>query len=164
MSAPPERGGLGRRGLARVISHASWGEILLGFRIVAWSLLMPTLRRALPLPVLTRMLSGRAWVAPRCDLDRKSASLVGWILPTRGSNCVTRSLVLYRMLSARDRDVALVLGMRRVPSGWTGHAWVAVEGRPLAETPGALRQFTPVVAFGPWGHRRRIDSPAGGRA
>ena len=163
MSARTPAGrGLGRRCRTLAGFFASWADVWLGLRVAGWSLLMPALRRTLPLPLLTRLLWRRAKAAASPELDRKSTTLVRWILPSERGGCVTRSLVLYRMLSAQHRDVELVFAMRRLARGWTGHAWIRLDGRPFAEAPSGLDEFTPVVIFGARGAPREADRSAGG--
>lgn len=48
------------------------------------------------------------------------------------TRCLTRSVVLMRMLARREVDTTLVIGVRTAPS-FGAHAWVEHAGQPLLE-------------------------------
>jgi hypothetical protein len=48
------------------------------------------------------------------------------------TRCLTRSVVLMRMLARRRVDTKLIIGVRTVPS-FGAHAWIEQAGRPLLE-------------------------------
>ncbi len=80
--------------------------------------------------------AGRSHMIPRPRDPRRDAvrlgSIVGQVLkvlPTDG-RCLIQSLVLTRMLAARDIDSRVVIGVR-VDDGFAAHAWVEYEGRPV---------------------------------
>lgn len=53
------------------------------------------------------------------------------------ASCLTRSLVLARMLRHEGHDAHLVFGVRSDNGRREGHCWVSVQGRPVAgEVPG----------------------------
>jgi hypothetical protein len=66
---------------------------------------------------------------------------------SRPGNCLERSLVLYRYLSAVGADPQLVVGIRGGEEAVRGHAWVTVRGAPLEEPPLTLEGLTRVVSF-----------------
>jgi Transglutaminase-like superfamily len=48
------------------------------------------------------------------------------------TRCLTRSVVLMRMLARRQVDTTLIIGVRAAPS-FGAHAWIEHQGRPLLE-------------------------------
>jgi hypothetical protein len=48
------------------------------------------------------------------------------------TRCLTRSVVLMRMLARRQVDTKLIIGVRAAPS-FGAHAWIEHRGRPLLE-------------------------------
>ncbi|HUS16652.1 MAG TPA: lasso peptide biosynthesis B2 protein [Chloroflexia bacterium] len=122
-------------------------------RVLAWALLLPVLKRVLPLRTLVRLM----WSTPRhrWHPEREAAlvTLVGWLYRPRrltNGNCLERSLVLYHFLAEGGARPRLVIGLR--PAGGTrGHAWVLCNGRPVGETWADVQEFTPLVTFGDGG-------------
>src|SRR5690606_19508667 len=47
--------------------------------------------------------------------------------------CLPQSLILFHFLSGWDQPVRLCLGVRKAGHGISGHAWIELDGRPLAE-------------------------------
>ena len=79
---------------------------------------------------------GRAHRIPRPRDPRRDAVRLGSIvqqvlkvLPTDG-RCLIQSLVLTRMLAARDIDSRVVIGVS-MADGFAAHAWVEYQGRPV---------------------------------
>jgi hypothetical protein len=50
--------------------------------------------------------------------------------------CLTRSLVLYRLLRAQGSPAHLVIGLPLSASDWDAHAWVEVDGQDVGPAPG----------------------------
>ena len=80
--------------------------------------------------------AGRAHMITRPRDPRRDAvrlgSIVGQVLkvlPTDG-RCLMQSLVLTRLLAARDIESRIVIGVS-VDDGFAAHAWVEYEGRPV---------------------------------
>lgn len=48
------------------------------------------------------------------------------------TRCLTRSVVLMRMLARRQIDTTLIIGVRAAPT-FGAHAWIEHDGRPLLE-------------------------------
>jgi hypothetical protein len=67
------------------------------------------------------------------------------------TNCLERSLVLYRVLSRAGAQPALILGARRDAPSVAGHAWIEVDGAPVCEP--EREAYAPIVAFGARGLR-----------
>jgi len=75
------------------------------------------------------------------DLSREAAQLgirlgkviqrIFRLLPG-DTRCLTRSVVLMRMLARRHMDTTLVIGVRAAPS-FGAHAWIEHAGRPLLD-------------------------------
>jgi hypothetical protein len=115
----------------------------------AWRLVLPVLKRALPLDTLARTMGGRP--GSRAEEERV-VRLASWIYGSRpltgGDNCLERSLLLYRYLSPANPEVRLVLGFRNGGQAVEGHAWVAVGDRLMAADTDERGAFAPVVSFG----------------
>jgi Transglutaminase-like superfamily len=121
-------------------------------RMGAWSLVLPVLKRVLPLPTLVRLMS-RAGSEERSEEKERqivrSARRV-YRLRRRGS-CLERSLLAYRYLSSTNAEPRLVIGARRGDGEVLAHAWVLVDGSPLYESSATLEPFSSVVEFAPDG-------------
>lgn len=126
--------------------------------MVAWRLALLVLKRAVALPRLARLMHRRGRGGRSDGHDVRIAGLAGAVfgLGRAGSpgNCLARSLVVYRYLSGASFLPELVVGVRRDGGGVVGHAWVVVDGRPVAETAASLAAFTPLIVFGHGGAMR----------
>jgi len=115
-----------------------------------WALVLPVLKRTVPLATLARiMCSGSRSGRSNPERRRLIAALSGLIYSrySMQSHCLERSLLLYRFLSKAAAEPRLVVGMVKTGKGWQGHAWVLVDGSPFDESPDALRKFCHVVVF-----------------
>jgi hypothetical protein len=130
------------------------GDPLLILRLLVWTLLVPVLKRFVPLPNVARLM----WVDRRTgtpDRERQKRIVRGARLLlrarplSRDENCLDRSLVLYRFLSIERLDPRLVLGVQRGRDGVKGHAWVTVDGMPVVEP--SVEEFVPIAIIGPAG-------------
>jgi hypothetical protein len=117
------------------------------------------LKHIAPLQTLARL----AWTAPRNgDPSRRGMSTSGvvWIGRVAGASrgdCLQRALLLYRELSrAGDRPV-LVAGLRQDGARREGHAWVEVNGVPVADALEDVNRFTRLVSFGEKGRPIRTS-------
>ena len=125
--------------------------------MLAWTPLLPLLKRTLPLPRLVRLM----WAPPREthaneERHRQVSEIARLIYRsralTRSDNCLERSLLTYRFLAIHSADPKLVVAVGR--SGEThGHAWVVVDGVPVNETDATLAPYVPFAAFGTGGKR-----------
>ena len=122
-------------------------------RMGAWSLVLPVLKRILPLPTLVRLMS-------RTGSEERSAEKEKQIVRSarrvyrlrRPGSCLERSLLAYRYLSNTNAEPQLVIGVRRDDRDVLAHAWVLVDGSPLYESSATLEPFVSVVEFAPDGH------------
>lgn len=137
--------------------------LVLGCRMAAWSLAVPLLKRALPLPALVRL----AWSRPRGGRGREQeiVQLAWWtsrLQPRRfPHNCLERSLVTYRFLARAGAQPRLVTGMGRPEGEIMGHVWVTVADRPVQDADEALRAFGRLVEFGDGGRAVRGEAELG---
>jgi len=126
--------------------HGCWKmDARLLVRAVGWRLALPVLRRVLPLRTLVRLMQ-RTNVNPsaaRVDAVRFLAAHGGRIAVSR--HCLERSLVLYRFLAEAGVTPTLVLGAAEGPSGLAGHAWIEINGEPIADS--TTTGYAPVLAF-----------------
>lgn len=132
----------------------------LAARAVAWAVILPVLKHAIPV----RSLASVMHLAPRSGernlahehrvvvFARWAARLTRW---RSGGNCLERGLIAYRYLSAAGAQPTLVVGIGRGETGVMGHAWVLVDGQLVGEPQSSIQPYTPVFAFGPDG---RMDA------
>jgi hypothetical protein len=126
-------------------------NLWLAARMCCWALLVPFLKRALPIERLVRVMwaGGRNARPERHSLVIQLAwwtsRLQAWRFP---ENCLERSLVTYRFLALDGADPRLVFGMRRGADGLLGHAWVTVKGRAVQDLSESVHDFTQLIEFG----------------
>jgi hypothetical protein len=128
--------------------------------MAAWRLALLVLKRVVALPRLARFMHCQGRDGRLDGDDLRIASLAGAVfgLGRAGSpgNCLARSLVMYRYLSAASLGPELVVGVRTDGGGVLGHAWVVVDGLPIAETAASLADFTPLIVFEQEGAMRSV--------
>jgi len=141
-----------QRGI-QIISHPQ--DAWLIARLLSWSLVLPLLKRVVPLKKLAPFMWSLPSGSPDTEREQKIAAVVRWIYIFIFSNeksCLERSLLLYRFLSRNNQDPRLVTGMRRTETGqWNGHAWIEVDGKPFEETITHVQDFRALIFFGPEG-------------
>jgi hypothetical protein len=127
------------------------GTILDGFRIVPAYLLLGILKHLVPLRSLAKWTWCEA-AGPRDRLaERRLAANVlrlSKLLRIADRDCLQRSLLLYRLLSAVGADPELVVGFREQDAKIIGHAWVLVDDVSIVEPESDLARFSPVLRFG----------------
>jgi hypothetical protein len=117
----------------------------LALRMLGWSLLLPLLKRTVPLRTLTRWM----WANGADPRKPEREALIVRTSARLSTNCLERSLLAYRFLAQANAEPRLVAGVRRESSAdVVGHAWVEVDGFPVHEGKGELRDFVPLVEFG----------------
>jgi hypothetical protein len=139
-------------------------DLWLGIRMIAWSAVLPALKRVVPLHILTRLM----WQGKRTQTRADRLSTITFLARRiyrmrpflRRDNCLERGLLTYRFLSREGMEPRLVLGARKARGEILGHAWVTVDGRPIMDGSEALAEFTPVAEFGAEGSRleRELDA------
>jgi len=79
---------------------------------------------------------------------RRLGRIVARTLPfgLSGSTCLTRSLILYRLLHREGLDPALVVGLPAQPKNHEAHAWIELGGRDVGPPPGG-RHFAPLARY-----------------
>jgi hypothetical protein len=136
------------------LRHMTLQDLLLVLRMSLWAVLVPVLKRVVPLPKVARMMWADRHARGRGSerqqrIVRAARSILRARPLSRDENCLDRSLVLYRFLSMEMLDPRLVLGVRCGPEGVEGHAWVTVDGRPVVEA--SVADFAPIAVIGPAG-------------
>ena len=125
-------------------------------RTVGWAAVLPALKRIVPLRVLVRAM----WRTPSVgERDAAQEARVAALLDRvyrhgrvpRRHNCLERSLIMYRYLSELNAEPTLMVALKRDAGSLRGHAWVVVDGNPVAEHPGIVEDYKPVVSFGSQG-------------
>jgi hypothetical protein len=130
----------GSRELAVRFARLSSAERRLVLRMLGWRLILPLLKRAVPIQRLARLMAGtrRSEVA-RSVLPSRIVSLAQVVcrLPVLGTrdNCLERSLIAYRYLRMGGADAELAVGFGSQEGRLSGHAWVTVAGTPVEEPP-----------------------------
>lgn len=100
-----------------------------------------------PLPELIRRM-GTA--RPKASLDcDELVRVTDWFLyPMYGpSRCMPRALMLYRMLSRRGLSPTVVFGVTGEGKSFDGHAWVLLDGEPLAENDDPRQKYVETYRF-----------------
>jgi hypothetical protein len=134
-------------------------KALLALQMSGWLLVLPLAKRIFPVEDLAKFVwrDGRARRMP--EQDTFMVRLARRLTRFSGSNCLERSLLIYRFLGRNGANPTLVLGMGRgTERGVIGHAWIVVDGLPLIDSEDELEPYEPFVAFGPGA--RRIAEPA----
>lgn len=133
-------------------SELTASELWLGLRMAGWSLLVPLLKYALPLPSVVRVMAGSRRARGAAVDASRIVQLAWWtsrLQPRRfPGNCLERSLVTYRFLAKAGADPRLVVGVRSTPEPARGHVWVTLDGRPLHESRESLEGLMPLIEFG----------------
>jgi len=154
-SLQPLKSRYGLRQVGRVFAFIKEAEEapLLFVRMAAWSLVLYPLKTIMPVGALARLMWAAVGVEPRCpERERVMIRLAGLIYRRRSHrSCLERSLLLYRFLSSARANPQLIIGLKNLPKGWEGHAWVIVDDQPVGESVEALRGFAPLFLFGPDG-------------
>jgi hypothetical protein len=124
----------------------------LAVRMAAWRVVLPLLKRRLPLRRLIRLMWVEGPSRPAgSERQARIAELARIVYrsehSSRSGNCLERSLVLFRYLSAAGADPELLIGMRRGEDAVRGHAWITVGGTAAEEEPESLDALVRVVAF-----------------
>ncbi len=112
----------------------------------------PLLQRVLSLPALVRFYGGRPRRAVPSPDAARLAQLIRRLLQLNRAmfrpNCVKQSLLLLHFLRRAGRDASIFFGVSKTgENGLHGHAWVSLEGRPVAEAADPLQRFTVTYAF-----------------
>ena len=128
-------------------------------RAFMWRLSLPFLKHLVPLPTLVRVLCAKPLDARQRRLSRVES--VRHLLAEGGriavsSNCLERSLMLYRFLTEAGAGPQLVMGVSKGNTGVAGHAWIEIDGQALADA--TTDSFAPILIFGAEGRRRPLTS------
>jgi len=132
-------------------------DALLAVRIGLWAAALRILKHLVPLPVLIRIVR---LATSRDDRDphreQQIVTLSRWACRLwsgrRRGECLERSLVTFRYLSAAGAEPRLVVGFAPGDGrGVRGHAWVVVDGQAVDESVNSLADFAPFASFGPDG-------------
>lgn len=112
------------------------GRLLRACRVlpVAWRV-RRLLRREANLPrLLSQLESGPVWPAAVDPAAlHQDVKVALRLLGVRERGCVPRAMTLYALLSRQGRAATYVSGIRRLTGELDGHAWVEVNGAPVAE-------------------------------
>jgi hypothetical protein len=143
------------RVVAGVRRLGSPADAWLATRMTGWALALPFLKHAMPLPRLARLMwrNGRGSVtASETERVARLARMATRLRPLPGrDNCLERSLIAYRYLSALDADPRLVVAARSADGDLDGHVWVTVRGTPVLGED--VSPFTPLFELGREGMR-----------
>jgi Transglutaminase-like superfamily len=151
---------VGRRTRLAASLVASPADAWLALRMAGWRLVLPLVKRRLPLTRLVRLMWRGERARPMTpEREARIAKLARVVYRSehmsRPGNCLERSLVLYRYLSAAGADPQLVVGIRNGEADVRGHAWITVRGEPVEEPPQSLDGLTQLVSFSGDGSRPR---------
>ena len=125
--------------------------VLDGLRIVPAYVLLGLLKHVVPL----RSLAKWTWCETTVPRDRlaerrltANVLRLSKLLRIEDRDCLQRSLLLYRLLSAAGADPELVVGFREQDGKIIGHAWVLVDDVSIIERQSCLVRFSPAFRFG----------------
>jgi len=115
------------------------------------ALLLPLAWLGLHIAGLQRM---QAWAQQsrtptRDDFPLRAAAATGRLVNIAArhvpwpATCLTRSLVLVRMLRRRGAAARLCIGVRLVHGALDAHAWVELEGIPMNDAPDVASTYAP---------------------
>ena len=138
------------------------GDLWLALRMAAWRLVLPALKRRMPLPKLIHLMWREAPAEPAGPArEARVVDVAAMVFrsehPYRYGNCLERSLVLCRYLSAAGSDPELLVGMRRGENELEGHAWVVAGATLSGRLPSRSRDMAGSSAFAE-GRDRRCPS------
>lgn len=132
-------------------------DLALALRMAAWLAVLPALKRLVPLSTLVRLMwSEGGAAARRTEREARIARLAQRLGRMSGKNCLSRSLLLYRFLARANAEPRLMIGLKSTERGPLGHAWVAVDGRPVLMSDRQLDGLTLVTQFGHEGRREQV--------
>lgn len=119
-------------------------------RMMAWRMALPLLRRTVPVRALVGWMSPRRPIGLSDAARRQRVDAIRYFIAQGGrlvvsTNCLERSLMLYRFLAEAGAAPRLVLGVTREDARVEGHAWVELDGEPLGDT--TTGKFVPVMLF-----------------
>ena len=124
-------------------------------RAILWRISLPLVKQVIPVRTLVRWMSPRIQSTGEIDSVRGARlQAIRYFLAHGGrvvmsENCLVRSLVLFRFLAEVGAAPALVMGVSREGGRVDGHAWIEVDGEPLADA--TTGRYTPVLIFGDGG-------------
>jgi Transglutaminase-like superfamily len=136
-----------------MIPHVSdrLSTVLDGLRIVPAYVLLGLLKHLVPL----RSLAKWTWcekAGPRDPVAERRLTAnvlrLSKLLRIADRDCLQRSLLLYRLLSAVGAGPELVVGFREQDGKIIGHAWVLVDEVSIVEPESDRVRFSPVLRFG----------------
>jgi Transglutaminase-like superfamily len=131
------------------------GDVWLAVRMTGWALVLPLLKHAVSLPRLARLMWRRgSGEAEQSEIDHvvRLSWAAARIRPLPGrDNCLERSLIAYRYLSALGARPQLVVALRSAREAPDGHVWVTIDGRPVGGED--VSPFTPLFELGPHGEQ-----------
>jgi hypothetical protein len=116
------------------------------------AVMTPVALRLLPLPRVMRLLDRgpripAARAHPVVLADRVSRWLSHGVLYWR-STCLTRSAVLYAVLRQHGYRPSLHLGVAKGASDIEAHAWVSLDGTPLADAAANVQRYQHLYVHG----------------
>lgn len=135
------------------ILQLSWAErrwlveawlLLLGFRLALRTRPFVAVEKMARVPLAT---DGAAEQSPR-----QPDSRLTWCVAAAANNhlwpmrCLERSLTSQRMLRKRGIDAELEIGVQKQGPELEAHAWLEIDGQPLAEPEGVSQRFLPIFS------------------
>ena len=123
-----------------------WAE---RFLALSFAITMPLLLRLRPLPEVLSLCDRLPVIRhPRRDPRSLAHRVHRWLSRGRGpwtSTCLTRSIVLYAMLRQHGYAPSFTVGVTGGQRSFDAHAWVSLAGVPIAELPGTVGTYVPLV-------------------
>jgi hypothetical protein len=130
-------------------STLSWPDrVVLAVRIWYWYVRVRLRLRRYTLNGMVEWLARTRGIRTVPIAPRRLGRIVARVLPfgVSGATCLTRSLILYRLLHRQGLEPCLVIGLPPRPKNHEAHAWVEVNGREVGPPPGRQR-FSPLARY-----------------
>ena len=128
---------------------ARWRERLFA---VAAAFLLPAALRLVSLPDALALCDRWPAIAmPPVTPHALACRVRRWLAYGRGpwtSSCLTRSLVLYAMLRQHGYQPCFFIGVSGKERDFGAHAWITLDGTPVADRPSVIRGYHPLLSHG----------------
>lgn len=129
------------------------GDLHLLFRMALLVLVLPLLLKLLSLPALLRLLDPGVRSRPTSDpaqLERRILLARRLLSRQHGpfrQSCLRRSIVLLRHLRGCGFPVTILFGISKPGGNLDGHAWLELDGQPIAETNGPQARYRVIYRY-----------------
>lgn len=123
------------------LKSLSRAEAVALVKILILALIIPPAKKIIAVETIVKALTYRIGI-PRSPLDeetiiRLTDAVLSRLKGPWAKNCITRSIILYRLLKEAGIDGSIHFGVYEYQDTYRGHAWVEWCGSPIGEAPDA---------------------------